>query len=507
MANPNPMGTRRHFLRIAALLGTGAIVTACGASSPTSTPASQQAAAPAPATNAAPTAASQAAPATATKTAPTATPQAAPTAKAAPASATTTTVKFQSNWYANSNPAFFQLLIDDFAKKDPSIKIDWIKVTPSVQAILTAVAGGTAPDVYHLYTGGASVSSLAPRNALQSIDDLVKSSNIDMSDYLPEEWAGVKYQGKYYALPSTEGGGWAGFSWNKTLADQAGVSIPDAGPTNWQDIAGLAPKLTKKDESGNIQILGFDPLDAMGSSSMFWSMYFQSPALNADKTKMLFNQGHWADALTTIATIYKSIGPEQIGAFWKKWDKWTGGTKSGFANGQEVMISNGYWQPGELGHTQKNKDWVIKYSWIPTVPEGKKFYSLGAHQLVVPRTSKIPNQAFTWMSYIISLDANVIEFNYRGGFLWSKSLIAKIKPQLSQYPGLETFLNMPTEADKIYTDADFASSIGGEIETLWGRAIQEVYFNQKTPEAALNDINTQLQKDLDAANKQSAQSG
>ena len=62
--------------------------------------------------------------------------------------------------------------------------------------------------------------------------------------------------GKLYAVP-TEVGNYSLFI-NSKLFEEAGLDPLTDIPTTWEDIMAIAPKLTKKDENGNITQRAFD---------------------------------------------------------------------------------------------------------------------------------------------------------------------------------------------------------------------------------------------------------
>lgn len=102
-----------------------------------------------------------------------------------------TTVKFQTSWFTGSQPgqpAVWPAIIEAFEEKNPDIKIDWVEVAPAPEDVMTAVAAGTAPDVYHWYTGDLDIQQLAPRGVLMPLDDMIDASDINMDDYVPAQW-------------------------------------------------------------------------------------------------------------------------------------------------------------------------------------------------------------------------------------------------------------------------------------------------------------------------------
>jgi len=285
----------------------------------------------------------------------TAPPAAAPSGKV-------TEVTVQSGWWVDEpGYGYWGAAIEAFSEKpeNADLKITFIPVETTPQDMLTAIAGGTAPDVYHTYggaTGSFNVEELAPRNVAYPIDEFIDTARyFKRDDYYPEQWEQKTWNGKVWGLPVTEGGpGGPAFSWFKHLFEKAGLD-PDVAPTTWEQVIDHALKLTEYDASGNADVVGFDPRDANGTSWATWAMYYDSPGISEDKRTILFNQGHWADCLELHKAVYQGVGVEKMMAHANAWSYWAGGTKCGFPNAKRAMIINGYWQPGELNITMADK--------------------------------------------------------------------------------------------------------------------------------------------------------
>ena len=233
----------------------------------------------------------------------------------------------------------------------------------------------------------------------------------------------------------------------------------------------------------------------MSGSVAEWVRYIDSPYISEDKRTMLFDQGNWPMALDIIAEIWQTIGVEKMEAFNLIWSYWIGSEKSGFNNGMRAMVINGSWQPGVSKGTMKGQSWEVGYDWTPST-SGKNFVTFsGSHNLVIPKSCKIPEEAFRFIRFAMSLEANIIEWKVRGAFLWSKPFAAQA--DFSGYLGLDFFMSMPESADRVFSPIEFATPIAGELNKLWVRAREEVMYDQKSAKQALQDINIELQKALD----------
>jgi ABC-type glycerol-3-phosphate transport system substrate-binding protein len=407
------------------------------------------------------------------------------------------TIKFQSGWYVGSatdtlTPAM-KMFNDKYAT---NIKGEIINLGTTTEDLLTAMAGGSANDIYHNYNFDAT--SLYARGTVLQIDDMINGNTIgfDPNMYLKSQWEAATYEGKTMAIPAFEGVSYPAFCWNKTLMKDVGD--PGTGEVTWEQIIDWSKKATKTDAKGNLTQIGLDPLDSCGAFLTTWSCVTDENYISDDKKKFLFGgNAKYEQALNHIAALWQNAGADKLTSLNQQYDYWTGGAKSGFANGARLMGLNGGWQPGELSTTQKDKSWEQGYTWMPTLTGKKKVIDFGStHTLIIPKICKNPVEAFTLEAFMASLDVAMLEYGIRGIACWSKPFAAKA--DFSKYPGLDWFMKAPSDADEVRSPNADSAPTGDEANKLWNRAVQEVIYKQKPAAQALNDIQTELQKDLDA---------
>ncbi|MEM7534026.1 MAG: extracellular solute-binding protein [Chloroflexota bacterium] len=407
-----------------------------------------------------------------------------------------TVVSIQTGWSADpeSSNSFWPIAIEMFHEKpaNADVRVELINMHGTLDELLAAVASGDAPDIYHTYAPGFNALGLAPKGVVTPLDDFVAQSQyIDLDDYLPQQWDDKRWNGNTWALPVTEGGPVSAFSWHVDQVTAAGLDAAN-GPGSWEEVVDWALRLTTYDANGSIDVVGYDPLDAMGFSLEMWSIYFDTPLLSDDKRTLLLDQEAWVQVLDMMRDIYQGIGVEQMAAHKEQWGYWSG-EGSGFGEGKRAMLMTGYWQPGDF----RKRDEVVAYNWVSCKNTGRKRAMIGSHSLWLTNTSPYPNEAFRFMEYILSEEINLMEFELRGGFMWSKSLVAKL--DTTGYPGLDFFMQMPNSADDFYSFSEFATPISSELNTLWGQAVLAVINDEQESPQALADITVTLQATMDEA--------
>lgn len=223
--------SRRRVLQSGMLLATAAVLAACGQSAPVA-PATTapKPAAPAGTTETKPAApAAGAAPTTAAKpAAPAATTAAQP---AAPAKTATGQIGFMDGIAGHSKLA--QEWVDKFTAQNPGIKVNLQFIAngdDAVKQLLVQAAAGNPPDVFTYFQEIIPITAAVDKNLLLQIDDLVKTDNYDLSDFLPQALQLNVWDGKMYALPRDYGN--QQIYYNVDLFKKKGVPLP---ATDWTD--------------------------------------------------------------------------------------------------------------------------------------------------------------------------------------------------------------------------------------------------------------------------------
>ncbi|HEY9647460.1 MAG TPA: sugar ABC transporter substrate-binding protein [Chroococcidiopsis sp.] len=145
-------------------------------------------------------------------------------------------------WTMQLQPDFtdyFNQLIASFESENPGVKVRWVDVpwAEMQSKILTAVSGGTAPDVVNLNPDFAA--QLAGKGAWLDLNKAVPPDVQD--DYLPKIWQASQLEGETFALP------WylttSVSIYNTDLFQQAGISQP---PATYAELAQVAKQVKEK---------------------------------------------------------------------------------------------------------------------------------------------------------------------------------------------------------------------------------------------------------------------
>ncbi|GEM_PF-570795 len=235
---------RRQFLGLAfGSLGSLALLAACGGSAaPTAantTASSVASASSAPATSASSSAANSA---TSAAPAPTSTPVAQGSAQAKGVTITLS--------YRGGNEPYFAERAKAFSAANPDIAIDKRPFAGSntdyYPKLTTALASGTADDVFWVSTGFGNYQLYAWNKQLIGVDDLLKANKVDMSQWFKAAIDTLTLDGKLYALPWGMHPDEIGLYYNKELLQKNGVEPPGVNSETYDSLATKSVKLTSR---------------------------------------------------------------------------------------------------------------------------------------------------------------------------------------------------------------------------------------------------------------------
>ena len=284
-------------------------------------------------------------------------PQAGTEQAAAPAAAGTPVVY----WYAwaNLDPAIEKIMAtDEFKEHMGGAELQY-KGNTDQAALLTAIAGGTAPDGASNY----DYPALYTRGATIPVQDMVATSSLIKQDAILEPlWRSAFVGDDMIGIPAIESYLWWGLNYNSKAAEDAGLD-PAKPPKTWDETMDWHKALTKKDDAGNLLVIGLDPYDAMANEPDFPAASWGFKWYDEDTKQFDLDNPLMAEAMDTMGEFIRYAGPDQFAGLRQVEGQGTWG--AAYNAGVQDMIIEGYWHPGE---TQIQKPEIAQYnkaSWAP----------------------------------------------------------------------------------------------------------------------------------------------
>jgi multiple sugar transport system substrate-binding protein len=171
--------------------------------------------------------------------------------------------------------------------------------------IMAALAAGKPPPVAHM--GRWQIGDMAVRNAIVALDSFIAASPTFKWDKL---WSHLQADctlwGKKWTVPFNTDT--RAFYYNKQHLAEAGIGKP---PETLEEVAQLAPRLTKKDAAGRLARVGFTPsFSNPPQGLMFCSLLWCKGGAMVDPqmTRITFNDATGVAAMQWLMDVMASQG-------------------------------------------------------------------------------------------------------------------------------------------------------------------------------------------------------
>lgn len=199
--------------------------------------------------------------------------------------------------YQDTEGDVFKGLVDQYNREHPDVKVSelYSKNDLVLQKVLTAVRGGSAPDVAYMF--GSWSPNIAKIPAVVDMADEVSQPDWKWDDFYQAERDAATVDGKVVGVPALVDN--LAIVYNEKLFADAGVAPPSPNWT-WDDFRAAAAKLTDPTKG---QYGWLIPADASEDTvwhylPMLWEA--GGDILNSDDTKAAFNSEAGVKALTTL---------------------------------------------------------------------------------------------------------------------------------------------------------------------------------------------------------------
>lgn len=386
---------------------------------------------------------------------------------------------------------------ETFNAREGNIKVLRSQVSEMNDKLLTAIAGGTAPNIG---TCCVPYAQLYAREVVLPLDEYLDASTVvSRDDFVPGLLDGMTWQGKTYGVPAVESGPRYGLIYNNDLVTEAGLD-PDSPPETWDEMFEWHVALTKFDDAGNVERIGFDPRDATGGNGpltnipMFWAVTYGVHVWDKDTFTFNFDDERFIEALGTIKQFYDHVGVEKMQSFRDAFGTWTSSPSASFPSQVQANIVTGYYAPGEMSNTAP--DINISATWAPR-PEDRRsvrFQSVGGHPLYIPVGTEHVDESWEFIEFMLSDDVAQIMFDVTG---WLPGRLKYYSPDVldaSRYRGLQWYLDSVNEANEFWSGP--VIPIDGFVNQERNRTYDAVVFGDKTPEQAAVDMQETVTEEL-----------
>jgi ABC-type glycerol-3-phosphate transport system substrate-binding protein len=263
------------------------------------------------------------------------------------------TIDFWFPWSGDFQKDFKQYVLDEFEKKYPNIKVKmtFVETTGQTQAsdkLLTAIAGGNAPDV--ALFDRFLIGSWAAKNSLEDLTSYVDADGIKPEDYYPGVWAEAVYKDKVYGLPwNTDT---RAMYYNKTLMKAAGLD-PEQPPKTISELDEMAEKIYKKGSNGKYTDVGFVPWMNQGylyTQGWNWGGQWERDGQLTPNDPQIVKALEWMAGyakkydISNLTSFSDAMGQTGMNPFW---------------TGKVGFVFDGNWVLNDLSKYKPNFEWGV----------------------------------------------------------------------------------------------------------------------------------------------------
>jgi ABC-type glycerol-3-phosphate transport system substrate-binding protein len=411
---------------------------------------------------------------------------AAGTTSAPQASGDQVTLDLWHHWSTSRLP-LLQARVQDFMEKNPDIKVvETLQPQDGiVEKLLTAIAGGSAPDVAMLHR--RNLLAFAAEDALLPLDSYIAEAGIKEDYWYPGEYSSNVYDGHVYGLPITEGITF--IDYNTKIWQEAGLD-PDNFPKTWDEFLAVATQLTTKADNGQVDIAGYTIGDNLGRTFLMWLVTNGQNSIYSEDTRTA--QVNTPAAIETIAFLQR-LTDEALGGY-QNAQAFTAASSGldqpPFVMEKSAMEGGQAWQFQVI--KTANPDLEYKLAPFPGGPSGNGPIAVNqaSWSYVIPKGTEDPDAAWRLLKYL-TVDEGEKQFLLDQG---------RASPVV-QYNQAEEYTEMP-HWDEFLTVSSNSSTIAvspvqPQVEPVLSEMMERVLTGDMTPEEGAAWGNDQVQGLLD----------
>lgn len=396
------------------------------------------------------------------------------------------TITVWQGWAGDEAKAF-HALVARFNATHAAIHVNTLD-NVDYQKVLTAISGGTPPDVAELFSD--YLGTFANNGVIQPLDRLSTGAGINLSAFSARALNAAHYNGKLYGIPYMNDA--LALYWNKDIFKQAGLD-PNRPPQTLSQLATMARKLEKIGPGGKILRLGVDPKGWIVSGLTY---DFGGQFATNNGTKVTADTPASLNALNWESSFYRRLGAKNIAAF-ESGEGQYASPANPFFRGQLAMTYDGEWLQAFIQRYAPGLHYgVTSLPYPDGMPQMRDSTSLGGGLWVVPKGAKHAAQAMDFVKWLAgNTDTQV---SYANALANLPTLTAAVDSTtfVTKHPYNKFFLNLATGRNAHYFPP---TAITTQYLTDLGNAEQDVLFGRSTPQKALAAVQSKDQQALNSA--------
>lgn len=396
-------------------------------------------------------------------------------------------------WTTHNEPdlAGLQMIVDEFNTQDPSVQANLVQVVgdeTDTTKLMTAVRGGTGPDVYML--DRFIVAQRAAEGVLQELTPYASEAGVSGDNYVPFAWAEANFNGTLYALPFDTDA--RAIYYNRGLLQEAGVDPAQldaaAGPATFEAINEIATALDQLNQDGNFSQMGFVPWFDQGWHYTYGFAYggtfFDEEACEVTPAQEGVVAGH-----QYLYDFAAARDPQKVNAFIGNFMLQSFPPQTHpFITQRLGMVVTGDWFINTLQQYAPDIDYGVTFIPVPSA-EAQSATWAGGWSVVIPQGAKNPDAAWTFMQFMAGEPGQRIYTEQTKHLPVLNNLLT----DASLYDETHKFFAeqlLPTAKNR--PPLPVGAKYWDELTAAW----QAIYLNESEPESALQDAHDRTQPQL-----------
>jgi ABC-type glycerol-3-phosphate transport system substrate-binding protein len=391
-------------------------------------------------------------------------------------------------WVPGAGNPSYPPAFEEFLKRNPGWTGELVE-SVNFQKFQTSIAGGDVPDAY--FAQFDTIQVAAHKGMFAPLDKYISRDKVNMESYFFGSRAGAVYKGKYYGMPHHSNV--RSVYVNQRLLRNSGMN-PDAAPASWDDFRNAIQRLGKVDAGGAIERVGYNPIWAIGGTTMLF--YFQAngvPLVNNDGTQPGFATPAGIEALKWLQDTVNAIGGVGAYAEFQKKFRNVGEAIAKDAIGMSLL---GVWILGQQIFPADPTVPIAQWP-MPGGPsaKGKQFGFFNATCCTVPTEAPRPEAGWQFAKYQASAEGQRFIQEPEGSF--DQACL----PDVANNPVVLARQPWRRRANELMAQAKhyayFPATGTADIQAAITAVTEKLLANQVGPDAAMQEMRQQVQNVMD----------
>jgi multiple sugar transport system substrate-binding protein len=382
-------------------------------------------------------------------------------------------------------------IVEDFNAEQTDVQVELVQIPPGevtdVTKLMTAVRGGTGPDVYLL--DRFIVAQRAADGLLQDLSPYIGDEDL-MANYIDFAREEATFNGRPYALPFDTDA--RAIYYNKDFFAEAGIDPapldPANGPITYDELKEIAMQLNETDAQGNYTRMGFVPWFEQGWHYGY-GFSFGGDFYDEENCEITPTDEEVVQAFQWVYDYASDLDPQKAQAFIQQFMRpGAPAAENPFITEQLAMVISGDWRIAQLQTYNPEMDYGITY--IPVPEEGDESVTwAGGWSVVMPQGAKNPEAAFEFMRYIAGEPGQRVYTRVTQHMPTWQSLL----DEAELFDERHQFFNELLPQAKNRPPLPVGALYWDELTAAW----QKTYLNEEEPQQALETVKQRVQPQLE----------